>query len=406
MTHAWLFAQLAVRNLFRNRRRTACAVATIGLGAAGLFLFLGFNAGLMNQYRENTVRAHFGHGQVHVRGFWGRAHAWPEEMWIADPDSVLATLRGLPGVRGVFPRLSFGAMLVHEDASVVGQGLGIDVAAEARFFDRLNLVAGDDGGGRPDGIVIGRGLAGGLGVHVGDRVDLYARDTLGSISSAPVTVAGIFHTGQEEFDNRAFRLPLPLARRLLVTDRVETIQVGLGRVEDWPAFARAAGAALPSLQAMPFDALDVVYYKHGVDWLDAQFRFIRAIVLLIVFLGTFNVITMTVSERTAEIGTLRANGDSRADVMLGHVLEAGALGVIAATAGIVIGWVSAVSLLRNGIPMPPAPGITRSFRILIELQPAHAMQVLALCVSTAVAGCLFPVWRAVRMPIAQALRHA
>jgi len=38
--------------------------------------------------------------------------------------------------------------------------------------------------------------------------------------------------------------------------------------------------------------------------------------------------------------------------------------------------------------------------------PAHALEVLALCVSTAVAGCLLPVWRVVRMPIARALRHA
>ncbi len=297
-------------------------------------------------------------------------------------------------------------MLVHGEASVVGQGVGIDVPAEARFFDKLNLIAGDEGADRLDGLVIGRGLAEGLGGKVGDQVALYARDTQGTSTSTVVTVAGIFHSGQNEFDNRAFRLPLVLAQRLLGTDRVETMQVALGRFEEWPAFARAAEAALPSLEAMPFDALDVVYYKHGVEWLDAQFGFIRAIVLLIVFLGTFNIITMTVLERTAELGALRANGDSRADIALGQVLEAAALGLVGGAAGILVGWASATFLLRNGIPMPPAPGITRSFRIFIELRPGHALEVIALCISTSVVGCLLPVWRAVRMPIAQALTHA
>jgi len=403
--HAYLLARLAVRNLLRNRRRTGFAVAAMGMSAAGLLLFMGFNTGLMNQYRDNTVRAHFGHGQVHVRGYWGRAHARPREMWIAEPDRVLATLRGLPGVRGVFPRLSFGAMLVHGEASVAGHGLGIDVEAETHFFDRLNLITGDEGAGRVDGLVIGRGLAEGLGIRDGDRVELYARDAMGAITSAAATVAGIFHTGQNEFDNRAFRLSLPLAQRLVGTDRVETIQVALDRFEEWPAFARAAEAVLPALEAMPFDALDVVYYRHGVEWLHAQFGFIRAIILLIVFLGTFNVVAMTVVERTAEIGTLRASGDSRTDIALGQVLEAAALGLMGGTAGILIGWASAMFLLREGVPMPPAPGITRSFRIFIELEPGHALEVFALCVSTAVAGCLLPVWRAVRMPIAQALRH-
>ena len=32
--------------------------------------------------------------------------------------------------------------------------------------------------------------------------------------------------------------------------------------------------------------------------------------------------------------------------------------------------------------------------------------ILAVCLLTAVVGCLLPVWRAVRMPIADALRHA
>lgn len=367
---------------------------------------MGFNTGLMSQYRDNTVRAHFGHGQVHVRGYWGRAHPRPSEMWIAEPGRALATLRGLPGVHEAFPRLGFGALLVHGEASVVGQGLGIDVAREARFFDRLNLVAGDGGAGRPDGVVLGRGLADGLGVRVGDRVELYARGTLGAHTSAVATIVGIFHTGQNEFDNRAFRLPLALAQRLVGTDRVETIQVALDRFEQWPAFARAVETALPSLHAMPFDALDVVYYKHGVEWLDAQFRFIRAIVLLVVFLGMFNVITMTVVERTAEIGALRANGDSRTEVALGQILEAAVLGLVGGAAGVILGWAGATFLLRDGVAMPPAPGITRSFRIFIELRPDHALQVLALCVGTAVAGCLLPVLRAIRMPIAQALRHA
>lgn len=400
-----LLARLAIRNLARNARRTACALAAIGLGAAGLLLFQGFNAGLMSQYRDNTVRAHLGHGQVHVRGYWGRAHARPWEQWIAEPDRVLATVRGLPGTPTAFPRLSFAALLVHGDHVVVGQGLGIDAAAEARFFDRLNIVAGDDGAGRADGVVIGRGLAEGLGVAVGERVEIHARDTEGAMTAVEATVAGVFHTGQHEFDNRAFRLPLPLAQQAMRTDRVESIQIVLGRFEDWPAFAGAVEAALPALEALPFDALDIVYYKHGVAWLDAQFGFIRAIVLLVVLLGAFNVMTMAALERTAELGVLRANGDSRANVVTGQLLEAAALGLAGSVAGIVLGEAAALFVLGEGIAMPPAPGITRSFRVPIEVQAHHVLEVLALCVATTIAGGVLPAWRAVQMPIVRALRH-
>jgi energy-coupling factor transporter ATP-binding protein EcfA2 len=61
---------------------------------------------------------------------------------------------------------------------------------------------------------------------------------------------------------------------------------------------------------------------------------------------------------------------------------------------------------QGGVAMPPAPGITRSFRILMERRAADALNLLALCLATAVVGCLLPVWRATRIPIAQALHLA
>ena len=124
-----------------------------------------------------------------------------------------------------------------------------------------------------------------------------------------------------------------------------------------------------------------------------------------VFLGVFNVISMTAMERTSEIGMLRATGDSRMEIALGHMLEAGTLGVLGSAIGLLAGWALCAGPLHGGVAMPPAPGITRSFRIVIELGSRDALQVLALCAVTCVLGCLPPVWRAPRLPIAEALRH-
>ena len=151
--------------------------------------------------------------------------------------------------------------------------------------------------------------------------------------------------------------------------------------------------------------MDRVYYRHAVDWLDAQFAFIRGIILLVVFLGIFNVVSMAVLERTREIGMLRANGDGRLAIALGHILEAVVLAVLGAALGLATGWaLYTAGPLHDGVAMPPAPGITQSSDP-DQLAVADALQVLSLAVLTAVVGCLLPVWRAVRMPIADALRH-
>jgi putative ABC transport system permease protein len=405
MRRAALLFTMSLRNVFRNRRRSLFALATIAMGALGLFVFMGFNRGLMNQYRANTIRARWGHGQLYVQGYRDRAHARPWEHWIQHPSAVMAQLRVLPGVLDLFPRLTISAILIAGEHTAAGQGEGIDGTAEAAFFTQLNYREGGDFHDRPDGIVLGEGLARGLGVHTGDEIRLIVQGGERPPYSAALRVTGIFHTGSQEFDSRAFRIPLGVAQRLLATDRVESIAVAVRGVEAWPAFARAVQASFPGLEAVPFDELDRIYYRHAVDWLDAQFAFIRGIILLVVFLGIFNVISMAVLERTHEIGTLRANGDSRLAIAFGHVLEAVILAVLGAVIGLTAGWALSAGPLRDGVAMPPAPGITRSFRIQIELAIADGAQVLGLAVLTAAAGCLLPVWRAVRMPIADALRH-
>jgi putative ABC transport system permease protein len=405
MRRAVVLLTLSLRNVFRNRRRSLFALATIATGTLGLFVFMGFNRGLMNQYRDNTIRARWGHGQLHVHGYRDRAHARPSDHWIQNPSVVMTRLRGLPGIVDLFPRLAVGAILVAGERSAAGQGEGIDGVAEAGFFTQLNYREGGDFRDLADGIVLGEGLARGVGVHPGDEIRLIVQRGEGLPRTAGLRVTGIFHTGSQEFDSRAFRIPLAVAKTLLATDRVESIAVALADVEAWPAFAEAVRTSLPHLEAVPFDELDRIYYRHAVDWLDAQFAFIRGIVLLVVFLGVFNVISMAVLERTREIGTLRANGEGRLAIACGHILEAAVLAVLGAAIGLASGWALAAGPLHGGVAMPPAPGITRSFRIQIELAPADALQALGLAVFTAVVGCLLPVWRAVRVPIADALRH-
>lgn len=405
MRRAVLLVKLSLRNVFRNRRHSLYALATIMIGATGLLIFMGFNKGTMDEYRENTIRARWGHGQLYVRGYRNAGLSKPWEKWIENPLAVTARLRALPGVVDLFPRVTINAILTAGDKTVAGQGEGIDGVAEARFFTRMNYVEGGDFRELASGIVLGEGLARGLNVHVGDEVPLMARGKHGETRSFSAIVTGIFHTGSQEFDNRAFRIPLPRAQGLLGTDRVETVSVALTGADGWPAFARAAANALPDLETVAFDELDRVYYKHAVDWLDAQFAFIQGIVLFMVFFGTFNAVSMTVLERTAEIGTLRANGESKFEIAIGQLVEAATLGIIGGCLGVLAAWVLSVGPLSDGIAMPPAPGLTRGLRITIGFEFREVLKVFLLSVATSVAGSLLPSWRATHIPIVEALRH-
>jgi putative ABC transport system permease protein len=399
-----MLLRLALRNLLRNVRRTVALVLTVAIGTGSLFVFHGFNNGIMNQYRDNTVHARFGHGRIQTLGYGDRVYERPWKHWIEQPQVLRSELLAIPGVRQVFPRVEFPALLSNGRVTVSGKGQGVDGPEEFQFFNTLNFVAGSNLSSEPDGIVLGLGMARGLGIGVGEPVTVLVRGAQGKMKRAVLKVTGIFHTGLQEFDDSVFRIPLKVASGLLETDRVESIALGLASVGDFPAVDDFIRSHHPELEAIPFSVLDEVYYQHSVDWLDAQFGVIQLIIVAIVVLGIFNTVSTGILERKQEIGTLRANGESRYDILRLLGLEGLALGVLGAVLGIALVIGLNATVLSHGILMPPAPGITRQFLVNLELTPLMAATTAALGVSAALVATLVAGMRVIRMGIAEALR--
>jgi len=394
---------LSWRNLFRNPRRTAASLATVGLGAAGLLIYQGFNEGIMNQYRENVIHVRYGNGQVFPKGYRDRAHGNPREEWIKDPAKVERELLAIGDVKQVFARASFYSFLTKGAVRMAAKGEGVEWKKEPGFFTSMNFEQGGDLKG-PGQVTLGRGLANSLGAKPGDEIRLMSQTVEGDINDVGVVVAGIFHTGAQDFDSGVFRVDLKTAQELLKTNRVELFTLQTTGVEAWPAVSAAIGKALPQLESVPYDELDAVYYKNAVNFLDAQFAFIRIIMLLIVALGIFNTITVGMLERAPEVGALRANGEPRRRLFGILVRENALLGVLGGALGIAGAVLLDKTVLRGGIPMPPGPGITRHFLIFLEIQPRHYVQAMLLPMLATVLSGLWPVTRLLRSGIPQLLR--
>ena len=121
---------------------------------------------------------------------------------------------------------------------------------------------------------------------------------------------------------------------------------------------------------------------------------IAAISLVVAGILVMNVMLVSVSERTAEIGLLKALGASRERIMIFFLAEAGALSITGGIAGIAFGFLIAWTAGRVYPALPIEP-------------PAWA--VAAALLTSAVTGILFgylPARRAARMDPVEALGHA
>ena len=117
--------------------------------------------------------------------------------------------------------------------------------------------------------------------------------------------------------------------------------------------------------------------------------------------GAMNTMYAIVSQRTREIGTLRALGFSRVSILLSFVLES----VLLALIGGILGCLAAFAM--NGYTA--GTGQTASFSELafaFKITPPVLVFGLVFAVLMGFVGGLLPAFRAARMPITRALREA
>jgi len=124
-----------------------------------------------------------------------------------------------------------------------------------------------------------------------------------------------------------------------------------------------------------------------------------------VILSAAIVMRMAVTERTREIGTLRALGTRPSGILRMFLSE----GVVIAAVGCVAGMVFALAvravLNASGIILPPPPGATHGMPIHVKLYPlAYAAGLVAMILTMTTAS-YFPARRASRIPIVDALTH-
>jgi putative ABC transport system permease protein len=398
---------LALRNVFRQRARSAATLIAIAVGVAGLILAGGFVQDIFIQLGEAIIHAQTGHLQVTRQGYReGRTRA-PEAYLIDQPDQLKVGVGETAGVDKVFARLNFAGVINNgkRDLGIIGEG--IEAEAEGKVSTYLNYLEGRPLGERDGyGIVVGQGVAKSLGLQIGDRVNLVISLAQGAVNTLDFELVGVFQSFSKEFDARAVRIPLPAARELMDTPGAHVLVVMLKKTEDTERVAAELEAAFGSqgFEVARWNKLSD-FYEKAVDLYDRQFGVLRLIILLMVLLSVANSVNMNIFERTREFGTVIALGTRPAAVFRAVMTESVIIGLIGALLGLAIGSLLALAISAVGIPMPPPPNANLGYTAEIRLLP---WQILSAGLIGFVATCLAairPAWRVAKLDVVEALRH-
>lgn len=401
--------RLAFRNLWRNRRRSTIALATIGFGVIAMVLAGGFIEWIFWAMRTATIESQLGHIQVVKRGYFEAGAADPFAYLLPDDSPAFDALQRTPGVLFVTPRIAFTGLVSHGDLTVSFAGEGVDPIKERTVSKMVVITAGENLSG-PDAseLIMGTGLARNLGVELGDQVVLLVNTAAGGINAVELKLVGTFTTSTKAFDDSALRVPIGVAHTLLRTQGAHRWVLLLdderkvsGLID---AFRQRFAAQHAELQFVPWQQL-ADFYNKTVALFSRQMDVVKAIIGLIIVLSISNLLVMTVMERTGEIGTLMAVGYRRRSILRLMFTEGLLLGVVGGALGTLVAVVLALGISAVGIPMPPPPGSDAGFTGEIRLTVALVLGAFVLAVVVTALAAVYPAWKASRLEVVNALRH-
>jgi putative ABC transport system permease protein len=406
-----LYLKLALRNVFRNRRRTLITLAAMGFGAAAIIVFGGFVHAIYFGVRESTIRSQIGHIQLYRHGFSEKGSLAPYDYLIRDYSTLRAELSTLPHVKTVTARLGFSGLVSTGDNTTSFVGTGVDPDGETDLSALAVIVDGKDLARRdPRGVILGVGLARAFGVKPGDDLTLLTSTRGGGINALAVKVRGLWESGEKAYDDRFLRVGIGEVQRLLdvEADEVQSIVILLDNTDN-TAVVRDRIAGMIQARGLDLEMKtweDLALRYHQVRELFGRiFAVLTLIVSIMVVFGITNTMTMAIFERTREIGTIRALGTRRRGVIAMFLLEGVSLGTLGGVAGVVLGIALAKAITAAGLQLPPPPGSTRGFAIQIFVVRDVLVQAFQLSIVTAALASLYPAWRAARVDVVEALRH-
>lgn len=400
-------AFLAARNIARQRRRSAFALAAIAFGVAALIVANGFIDWIMFKHRETTITSQFGHIQVTRKGYFEDGMADPFGYLLPKGSPVQDAIERLPEVRVLGRRLAFSGLVSKGDETVAFVAEGVEPDKERVLSSSLRIPKGanlstDD----PNGIILGLGLAANLGVDVGDMVVLMTNTASGSVNAVECRVRGLFATMSKAYDDVALRVPLTTAHRLLKVDGAHNWALLLADTEQTALTLRTLRERFANENLVFTEWIELAdFHVKAVALLAKQADVMKVIIAVIIVLSIFNTMMMSVMERTGEIGTVMALGLTRREILRMILVEGAILGALGGLLGLALGTMLAWVISRIGIPMPPPPGQSWGFMGEVMVTSRLASDAFILAVASTLLASIVPARKASGMVIVDALRY-
>ncbi|KRA27061.1 lipoprotein-releasing ABC transporter permease subunit [Brevundimonas sp. Root608] len=411
--------ELALRYL-RARRKEG------GIALIAIISYVAISLAVMALIVVMSIMAGFRH-ELLSRMLSFNGHMYVQGQVLSDPnrDAVVRRIGQVPGVVSVTPVIENQSLVraAGQTTGAVVRGIRPqDLGSMSYVYDSLSAEAkrtfgqGAYGG---DNIIIGKALAEGMGLRVGDPITLYsptgADSAFGNLGGLEKTyrVGGVFTSGTADFDRAFLFMPLEQAQLFFGKEGVwDVIEMKIDqpdRVADlYPAVRAAAGPG--GVVSDWRDRLAAFWGALKVE--RVAMSIILGLVVAIAALNIISGIVMLVKNKTRDVAILRTVGASQMSMLRVFFVAGAAIGVAGTATGLFLGLVFCLNIgpIQHFLEALLGVQLFNADVYMLDsipalVDPGDVFWVAVWSLFMSCIASLLPSWRAAKMDPVEALRY-
>jgi putative ABC transport system permease protein len=403
--------RIALRSIRSHKLRSTLTVVGLVIGIASVIVFATFGASVKTEVINDIEGSSA--NNVYVFATPEDDEGFDQVIQPVFTERDVSEIERLSGVTNVVPRGTVDAnSLTHGNDTIARQRV---TATTPETFDEESIVAGRGFRSGANEVVLNERAAQSFdeNVTVGDRLTLSVAEN----RTVELTVVGIVNgtEGQLPVSDFAEQARVYVPVDPFYRTVVESPSVGVRQraypqvtVVTDPTRTEATQAAVESYLQAESDASQLLprgaeltartsgdFVAQVASVIERITRFVTGVAvigLVVGAIGIANIMLVSVTERTREIGVMKAVGARNRDVLALFLVEAGLLGAIGAVLALPVGLVVGYAA-------------TRYAEVTFALAPTWMVTAVVVGVVVGVVAGLYPAWRAARVDPIDALRY-
>ncbi len=361
------------------------SIGGVTIGVGSLIVVLSVENGLHKNFKEQILATT---PEVVVRKF----HHKP----ISDYKSLMQKIYKIEGVRNVTPFVYSKGILKSKTTQDGVMLRGVPDPEEIKNLE-----------GELNGMVLGKSLANKLSVFLYDSVTLFGIGSASpmGIKTRKFEVTGIFDAGLYQYNSTLAYLPMKNLQDFMgLGDKVTGLEVRLANIYDAPEVSQRING-------------EIGYPYHAIHWIELNTNLFSALrlekvvmstlLLLVIIVACFGIaatLIMLITQKTREIGVLRALGATSGMIRRIFMLEGLLIGIVGTAIGTVIGLILCGLLSKyKFIDLPPGVYGIDTLPVYMRMWDFVLVGLGAILISFLAS--LYPAARAAKLLPSEAIRY-